>query len=132
MKYKYLIKIKNKGDQGYMFYARNKNNMCNIAYRTFYPIVAKDLASPSTSITTTTTTTTKSTNSIMYPYGTGVCDTLVPKNDDGSIGPIDLGVPFPFFDKVFSTFYINTNGFLSFLSSNSKNFPPKNIQYKFQ
>jgi hypothetical protein len=35
------IKNKNKGDQGYMLYARNKNNMCNIAYRTFYPIVAK-------------------------------------------------------------------------------------------
>jgi hypothetical protein len=124
--------MKNKGDQGYMLYARNKNNMCNIAYRTFYPIVANDLTSPSTSITTTAASTTKSASLIMYPYGTGVCDTLVPKNDDGSIGPIDLGVPFPFFDKVFSTFYINTNGFLSFLSSNSKNFPPKNIQYQFQ
>ena len=25
-----------------MLYARNKNNMCNIAYRTFNPIVAKE------------------------------------------------------------------------------------------
>jgi len=114
--------MKNKGDQGYMLYARNKNNMCNIAYRTFYPVVANDLT---TLITATPTSTTKSASSIMYPYGTGMCDTLVPKNDDGSIGPIDLGVPFPFFDKVYSTFYINTNGFLSFLSSNSKNFPSK-------
>ena len=40
--------MKNKGDQGYMLYARNKNNMCNIAYRTFYPVVAKTAVAPGT------------------------------------------------------------------------------------
>ena len=29
--------------------------------------------------------------SIMYPYGSGLCDKSVPKNDDGSEGPFDLG-----------------------------------------
>jgi len=85
-----------------MFYARNKNNMCNIAYRTFYPIVAKEI-------------------NILYPYGLSSGDYLVPKNDDGSEGPIDIGVPFSFFNKEFSTIYINTNGFVSFLSPFNKN-----------
>jgi len=43
-------------------------------------------------LTVITTTTNKPANatSIMYPYGSGLCDYLVPKNDDGSEGPIDL------------------------------------------
>ena len=52
----------------------------------------------------------------MYSYGIGVYDTLVPKNDDGSEGPIDLGVPFPFFNKVYSTIYINEFTKLTFIS----------------
>jgi hypothetical protein len=51
----------------------------------------------------------------MYPYGLSSGDYLVPKNDDGSEGPIDIGVPFSFFNKEFSTIYINRNGFVSFL-----------------
>ena len=56
----------------------------------------------------------------MYPYGSGLCDKLVPKNDDGSEGPFDLGVPFSFYNNVYSTVYINTNGFISFLSQSNK------------
>ena len=32
-----------KGDNGYMLFARNKNNSCNIAYASFYPTVAKEI-----------------------------------------------------------------------------------------
>jgi hypothetical protein len=51
----------NWGDQGYMLFARNNNNMCNIAYRTFYPIVLQDSNSTTLPITTTTSTTTTTT-----------------------------------------------------------------------
>jgi len=89
-----------------MLYARNKNNMCNIAYRTFYPIVAKE-------------------KNIMYPFGTVSGDFLLPKYDDNFEGPIELGVSFPFFKNVFSEIYINTNGYVSFLSPINKNLLPK-------
>jgi hypothetical protein len=52
----------------------------------------------------------------MYAYG-GAYDTALPKNDDGSYGPISLGVQLPYFNYVFSTMYVNTNGHISFLAS---------------
>ena len=119
----------NWGDQGYMLFARNNNNMCNIAYATFYPVVLKDSNSTTLPITTTTTTTNPSTTSgnqptkLMYPYGPNSGDTLLPKNDDGSYGPTKIGLRFPFFNKVYSSMYVNSNGFISFLSAINKNFP---------
>ena len=93
------------------------NNFKNTANHADQLIIIIDLISLSTLIkatTLTTTTTTKTiatttsttksanTSSIMYPYGTGVYDTLVPKNDEG---PLDLGVPFAFFNKNYSAIY---------------------------
>jgi WD40 repeat protein len=82
-----------------MLFARNNNNMCNIAYRTFYPIVAKE--------------------PFMYAYGVNSGDTALPKNDDGSYGPISLGVRLPFFNNVYSTIYVNTNGKITFSAPSS-------------
>jgi WD40 repeat protein len=89
-----------------MLFPRNKNNVCNIAYRTFYPIVAKEA-------------------SIMYPFGPSLGDISLPKNDDGSYGPINLGLPFPFFGSIYSNIYVNTNGLISFLSPISEYIPKK-------
>ena len=62
----------------------------------------------------------------MYAYG-GAYDTALPKNKDGSYGPISLGVQLPYFNYVFSTMYVNTNGLISFLEAYStatlKSFP---------
>jgi len=80
--------------------------MCNIAYRTFYPIVAKEL-------------------NALYPYGSSTGDYALPKNDDNFEGPIDLGVSFTFFGSSYSTIYINTNGVVSFLSPINKQNPAK-------
>ena len=44
----------------------------------------------------------------------------MPKNDDGSYGPIKLGLKLPYFSKYYSTIYVNTNGLISFLSPISK------------
>ena len=63
--------------------------------------------------------------SIMYPYGSGLTDYLVLKNNDVSEGPIDLGVPLPFYNKVYSKIFINTNGFISFLPPSNKQFSPQ-------
>jgi hypothetical protein len=156
----------NWGDQGYMLFARNNNNMCNIAYRTYYPVVLKDsnsttlpittttttrspstttttrspsttttTRSPSTTTTTTrspsTTTTTRSPSTtsttrspstssgnqptkLMYPYGPNSGDTLLPKDDDGSYGPIKIGLQFPFFSQTYSSLYVNSDGVISF------------------
>jgi len=56
----------------------------------------------------------------MYPYGPSSGDYLLPKYDDNFEGPIELGVPVPFFKNVFSTIFISTNGVVSFLSPISK------------
>jgi len=49
-----------------MLYARNKNNMCNIAYRTFYPIVAKEKNITSTTSTTSTARTNSAPGSLLF------------------------------------------------------------------
>ncbi len=62
----------------------------------------------------------------MHPYGPSSGDILLSKNDDGSYGPIRLGLKFTFFNKLYSIIYINTNGVISFLSPIYKNNPTKN------
>jgi hypothetical protein len=54
----------------------------------------------------------------MYAYGAAY-DTALPKNDDGSNGPISLGVPIRFFNISYSTIYVNTNGHISFFAAYS-------------
>lgn len=48
-------------------------------------------------------------------FGGTTGDSLLPKNDDGSFGPIKLGVGIPFFNNVYPNLFVNTNGVLSFL-----------------
>ena len=99
-----------------MLFARNNNNMCNIAFATFYPIVANDSSSSTPSISstitsndlvssTTTTTTTPSPNpaKLMYSYGPSSGDISIAKNDDSSYGPIKIGLKIPFFSKFYIT-----------------------------
>ena len=51
---------------------------------------------------------------IMYPYGPSSNDISLNLNDDDSYGPIE--VQFSYFDTTYSTIYINSNGFISFIS----------------
>jgi len=66
-------------------------------------------------------------SSNFYSFGTAFGDTLLPKNDDGSFGPVKLGVSLPFFGNVYSNLFVNTNGVISFLfpinSSKPLDFP---------
>ncbi len=62
----------------------------------------------------------------MYPYGASSGDLSLPKNDDGSYGPIKIGLKIPFFNKLYSIIYVNTNGLISFLSPINKNYPLNN------
>jgi hypothetical protein len=56
---------------------------------------------------------------ILYPFGTSNGDTLAQKSDDINIGPISFKyiTGFQYFDKQFSSLYINPNGLISFDSS---------------
>jgi len=74
-------------------------------------------------LTTTTTTTVRETFSadmsfpnvdIFYPFGPEFGDNLVPKVDDSFVGPIDIATTFPFFDRSFTSLFVNTNGLVSF------------------
>lgn len=83
-----------------MLFPRNKNNLCGISTYSFYPNVVKE------SIVT----------NILYPFGSDSNDIALPRTDDGSYGPISLGVKLTFFNAIFSSMHINSNGFISFVS----------------
>ncbi|RNA00948.1 sushi domain-containing 2-like [Brachionus plicatilis] len=55
-----------------------------------------------------------STPDIFYPYGREIGDDIMFKNDDGFLGPLDIAIEFPFFNRSFSSLFINTNGLISF------------------
>ena len=42
-----------------------------------------------------------------YPYGRNEGDAIVPRNDDGSSGIIDISFPFPFFDRDHNFLYVS-------------------------
>ena len=54
-------------------------------------------------------------SSSFYSFGAAYGDSLLPKNDDDSFGPIKLGVGIPFFNNVYPNLFVNTNGVISFL-----------------
>ena len=56
-------------------------------------------------------------DSIFYPFGVQNGDNLVPKVDDGFVGPISISTSFPFFEKSPSELFVNTNGLISFFQS---------------
>lgn len=51
---------------------------------------------------------------IFYPFGEEFGDDVMFKNDDEFLGPFEIAVQFPFFNKSFSSVFINTNGLISF------------------
>ena len=59
---------------------------------------------------------------IMYSFGPNSSDISLPKNDDGSYGPIRLNFKLRFFDKIYSKVYVSTNGLISFLSPINKKY----------
>ncbi|CAK9292473.1 unnamed protein product [Gordionus sp. m RMFG-2023] len=50
----------------------------------------------------------------IYPYGPDKGDEVLDKGDDRSSREIKSSVPFPFFDKIYRTLFVNTNGIISF------------------
>ena len=48
------------------------------------------------------------------PFGPSAGDATLFKNDDGFAGPIRISVAFPFFSKVYTSLFVNTNGLISF------------------
>jgi alpha-tectorin len=63
-------------------------------------------------------------STIIYPFGPSLNDISLPKSDDDSYGLIVFKLPF--YNKVYSKIYINTNGLISFLSPISKTYALKN------
>ncbi|UJR24394.1 hypothetical protein I4U23_005771 [Adineta vaga] len=51
-----------------------------------------------------------------FPFGLGVGDTMMVRNDDESLGPISLPYIFPYFDNNHRQIYQANNGLFSFLS----------------
>ncbi|VDI29231.1 Hypothetical predicted protein, partial [Mytilus galloprovincialis] len=49
-----------------------------------------------------------------YPYGQSHGDQRVPTNDDGSSPRVPISTSFPYFNQVFRSLYVNTNGAISF------------------
>ncbi|CAC5386536.1 Sushi, nidogen and EGF-like domain-containing protein 1,Alpha-tectorin [Mytilus coruscus] len=49
-----------------------------------------------------------------YPYGQSHGDHIVPTNDDGSSIRVPISTSFPYFNQVFRSLYVNTNGAISF------------------
>jgi len=50
----------------------------------------------------------------LFPFGLTAGDSLVPKKDDDSSGPISIAIKFPYFGGNYSTIFVNTNGGVSF------------------
>ncbi|CAF1023884.1 unnamed protein product, partial [Brachionus calyciflorus] len=51
---------------------------------------------------------------IFYPFGIENGDRLMFKNDDQFLGPFEIPIIFPYFNRKFSSCFINTNGLISF------------------
>ncbi|XP_019854776.1 PREDICTED: protein mesh-like isoform X3 [Amphimedon queenslandica] len=52
----------------------------------------------------------------LFPYGVSAGDSELPPNDDGSIGPLNFTYGFIFYGTTYTTFYVNTNGVISFIA----------------
>lgn len=46
-----------------------------------------------------------------YPFGTSEGDQVVPRNDDGSSGEVQISIPFPFFDQYHNSLFVSTTCF---------------------
>ena len=53
-------------------------------------------------------------NDSFYDFGPAFGDQLLPNLDDSFVGPIDISTTFPFFEKSFTSLFVNTNGLVSF------------------
>lgn len=52
-----------------------------------------------------------------YPFNSEALDNILFKNDDEFVGPITISTTFPFFQKSYSSLFLNTNGLISFEKS---------------
>ncbi|XP_070553581.1 sushi domain-containing protein 2-like isoform X2 [Ptychodera flava] len=59
-------------------------------------------------------------DSLMFPFGTPVGDSVLDRNDDGNSGEIFISIPFPFYDHNHGSCWVNTNGVLSFMKEITK------------
>ncbi|XP_077312353.1 sushi, nidogen and EGF-like domain-containing protein 1 [Lithobates pipiens] len=83
------------------------------------------------SVTIASTTAYTLGSELLYPYGSGV-DYLSPQNDDGGPPQLNLTTGVPFFGEMYSSFFMNNNGFLS-LKYNITDFrpPSETVSYPF-
>jgi alpha-tectorin len=63
-------------------------------------------------------------SAILYPFGASSNDISLPKSDDDSYGLIVFKLPY--FNKVYSKIFVNTNGLISFLSPITKTYALQN------
>ena len=117
---------------GYMYFARNKNNMCGIASYATYPILSKTPTNRTTTYRSTTSvsiTTQMPSNLIVnlnnfLVFGPGAGDSILSKADDTIFGPYALTQNTPYLDSTYSSFFICINGYIKFSSSLSKQIYP--------
>ncbi len=117
---------------GYMYFARNKNNMCGIASYATYPILSKTPTNRTTTYRSTTsvsTTTQMPSNLIVnlnnfLVFGPGAGDSILSKADDTIFGPYALTQNTPYLDSTYSSFFICINGYIKFSSSLGKQIYP--------
>ncbi|KAM5132226.1 uncharacterized protein ACMZJ9_019034 [Mantella aurantiaca] len=74
-------------------------------------------------VTTLATTAYTLGSDLLYPYGSGM-DKLSPQSDDGGPPIISLPSDVPFYGEMYSSFYLNNNGFLSFKVNTTAYQPP--------
>ncbi|XP_040183105.1 sushi, nidogen and EGF-like domain-containing protein 1 [Rana temporaria] len=83
------------------------------------------------SVTTSSTTAYTLGSELLYPYGSEV-DKLSPPDDDGGPPLQTLTLNVPFFGEMYSSFYMNNNGFLSLKVNITDYRPPsQTVNYPF-
>uniref|UniRef100_A0A8C4T620 Alpha-tectorin-like n=1 Tax=Erpetoichthys calabaricus TaxID=27687 RepID=A0A8C4T620_ERPCA len=63
------------------------------------------------------------TSNIFYPFGENQGDIINPRSDDGGSSAIYLYVPFPFFGNIYTTVFVNNNGFITFNYGSGQYYP---------
>jgi len=91
---------------GYMFFERNNNNMCEIASYASYPIVTNV---PTNNINVTIKN--------FLIFGPGVGDSILTKADDSTFGPFSISQTIPYLNSYYSNYYICINGWIGSYST---------------
>ncbi len=80
---------------GYMNFARNKNNMCEISLDASYPVLS---SLPTNNITV------RISNFLIF--GPGVGDSILTRADDSTFGPFLISQKIPYLGSYYSSYYI--------------------------